>query len=122
MRPMTPGERRRRAWELSVPAPPEPKPPPPPPKVPVVYFVQAGEFVKIGKSTDWRARIAGLQTGSPHVVVPLLVLPATPNAERLLHYQFAEHRINGEWFRPAAEIMAYIEEHRADGLPLEEQP
>lgn len=82
----------------------------------VVYFVQAGDFVKIGKSTDWQDRLLALQTGSPHPVIPLLVLPATRHTERRLHVQFHRHRMNGEWFHLSAEIIAYIEAHRAEDL------
>lgn len=30
--------------------------------------------------------------------------------ELVLHARFAEHRLEGEWFAPAPEILAYIEE------------
>lgn len=118
MSDMTPGERRRRAWDLSIPDPDGAAPRPEPETY--VYFARAGEFIKIGRSKEWRKRIAAIQTGCPHTVKPLLVLFTSEAAEGDLHHRFREHRAGGEWFRPAAEILDYIEAHQASGVPLGE--
>ena len=47
---------------------------PPSEEVTFVYFVQAGEFVKIGQSKRWKQRVDQMQVGSPHPIIPLLVL------------------------------------------------
>lgn len=90
------------------PDPPKPQPTKPPPR-PVVYFFRAGEFIKIGKSTSWRDRLASIQTGSAHTIVPLLVLPGSRRLERQLHIQFKQSHIRGEWFRPSDDLIRFIE-------------
>lgn len=86
---------------------------------PVVYFIRSGEYIKIGKSTHWRDRLAAIQTGSPHPVIPLLIIPARRKTERQLHVRFKVHHVQGEWFHPSPEIMAYIEARKADNLLVE---
>jgi hypothetical protein len=58
------------------------------------------QAVKIGSATDYKARMASLQTGCP-LPLDFLWLRATPNAhtaEKALHNYFASFRIRGEWF------------------------
>lgn len=54
--------------------------------------------VKIGTAKNVEARVAGLQTGSPHKLETLAAIrtPAVP--ERTLHRHFGAYRITGEWF------------------------
>ncbi len=78
-----------------------------------VYFIRAGNegAIKIGRATDPRKRLAALQTASP---APLLLLAVIENGdERAFHTQFAAHRLNGEWFHPAPELLALAAEHVA---------
>lgn len=70
-----------------------------------VYFVAAGQQVKIGVAKNIRARLAGLQTSSP---VPLRLLAFAPGGlaeERAYHREFAAHRLLGEWFELAPAIL-----------------
>jgi len=75
-----------------------------------VYFIGgAGGAIKIGfTQQDLHERVKCIQTGSP----VKLVVPATQNApkvrERHYHQRFAEHRLFGEWFSPAPDILAEI--------------
>lgn len=80
-----------------------------------VYFVQIGEYIKIGHSQDvvtrWRA-----PTDTPYAPVPLGFIPVGPNghcsaAEDELHRRFKVYRGRGEWFRDNDELRAYIREH-----------
>ncbi len=86
-----------------------------------VYFVQAGEGgpIKIGVASNVRERLQTLQTGSA-VVLRLLgvAYDATAPEEAALHERFAAHRIRGEWFRPAADLL----EHVAALPPRERRP
>ena len=75
----------------------------------VVYFVRAGDFIKIGFSKKWRGRLSHLQTGSP---LPLELLHAEPGdvaKEQALHRHFKHLHSQGEWFRAAADLLNYIE-------------
>jgi T5orf172 domain len=73
----------------------------------VVYFVQNGGLIKIGKSENLGERIR-------HMGVPVTAILATEpgglKRERELHTRFAEYREHGEWFRPGPRLLAYIAE------------
>jgi integrase len=77
----------------------------------LIYLAQSvnGGPIKIGCSRDPEARIAALQTSHPERLRLLLVYAGGAHDERELHARFAEHRLEGEWFRPAASILAFIE-------------
>ncbi len=76
-----------------------------------IYFLRSGEYVKIGQSRGWRGRLAQMQTGSPHTIVPLLVIIDEPRLERRLHIRFRASRFRGEWFHMSPVISAYIKEN-----------
>lgn len=77
-----------------------------------VYFIRSGEhgLIKIGRALDVEARLRSLQTGSGEVLRLLLAIPPGGPREDELHARFAEHRRHGEWFDPAPELLAFIEE------------
>ena len=73
-----------------------------------LYAIQAGGEsgpVKIGTAKDPDARLKTLQTGNPEPLAGIAAWRALPYEERALHERFAEHRIRGEWFRPAPEVL-----------------
>lgn len=76
-----------------------------------IYFLRAGEFVKIGQSTRWKNRLATMQTGSPYTIIPLLVLIDDPGLERKLHNRFRADNFRGEWFHMGPAITSYIKEN-----------
>ncbi|MHC2163170.1 GIY-YIG nuclease family protein [Bradyrhizobium ottawaense] len=76
-----------------------------------VYFVRAGEFIKIGQSKTWKNRVATMQVGSPHTIIVLLVLVADRGLEARLHTRFRNDHFRGEWFHSGPAILAYIKEH-----------
>lgn len=78
-----------------------------------VYFVQAGDArgpIKIGYSRNVEKRIESLQTGN-HLPIRLLAKidhPNAPDIERGLHAEFADIRLEGEWFRADERITSVI--------------
>lgn len=54
--------------------------------------------VKIGCSSDPRARLRGLQTGWPGLLEILWVAPGGGALEAHLHEHFRDRRVRGEWF------------------------
>ena len=68
---------------------------------PHVYFIRAehGGPVKIGISNKIAYRLAALQTANPYRLRVIGVIPHGGEAcERLLHRDFAQCRLHGEWF------------------------
>lgn len=71
--------------------------------------------VKIGMTgAGVEKRLKGLQTGSPYRLEIIKVISTNKAAERRLHRALASHRLNGEWFKPVAEVMAAIAELEAE--------
>lgn len=84
-----------------------------------VYFIGAGAVVKIGITTCVRARLAALQTASPHELVVEAVVPGEPFVEAYLHSAFRKEHIRGEWFHRSAKISKLIRYVRERGqLPV----
>lgn len=79
-----------------------------------VYFVRSGEVgpIKIGMSRNVSSRVAELQSNSGERLTLLAVIEtAEPGAtERDLHRRFSDLRLHGEWFRPEAHLMRFIEQ------------
>ena len=68
-----------------------------------LYFVQCGEFVKIGKARDLSKRLSQLQVGNPAELRLLLALPGTSEwvteNEQMFHHHMRLRHVRGEWFR-----------------------
>lgn len=92
--------------------------PPPPPREmggrrdrkKFLYFVQemTNGPVKIGVSAAPLTRLSSLQVSNPRQLKMLGIRPGSHADEIDLHRRLAEHRIRGEWFNPAAEVLAAI--------------
>lgn len=67
----------------------------------MIYFIrdEAIGFIKIGTAGDPARRLAALQTGNPHPLALIGVLPGGPAEEKRLHRQFGWAQARGEWFR-----------------------
>ncbi len=85
------------------------EPLPPAPEIePVVYFIQCGEFIKIGFTVEPAKRIAAIQTSSPHEIKLLGTMKGGPETEKAMHAQFKHLRHRGEWFRVDEELTTEI--------------
>lgn len=77
----------------------------------MIYFIQdSGSLnIKIG-FTDGspHARLSALQTGNSSLLVLLGAVAGTMAAEREAHAALAKHRVSGEWFRPAPDVLRHI--------------
>lgn len=70
-----------------------------------IYYLQVGEHVKIGHSTDLPKRLATY----PPTSVLLAVQPGTMRDEHDLHRRFAPWRAGDrEWYQPTPEILDHI--------------
>jgi hypothetical protein len=77
-----------------------------------IYIIQLDglPYVKIGKAKSLTARLTNLQIGSP---VPIIVRAWVPDApdetEVTMHGQWAACHHRGEWFKPSADMEAWIQ-------------
>lgn len=84
------------------------------------YFI-GGDIgaIKIGCSVNVQVRLKDIQACSP-IPVRILALRAGRRRERLYHRRFAAHRLHGEWFSPAPEILAEIERLNTPALSVDQ--
>lgn len=74
-----------------------------------VYFIKAGNCIKIGKTNNLRSRFTGLQTGAPEELNLVLFVGGGRDLEKSLHRKFRHLRMKGEWFRAEPELLAHID-------------
>lgn len=84
-----------------------------PPGTEIVYFLKAGDFIKIGKATGSpEYRVSQLKTGCPFPITTLGYMTGGIKEESRLHKRFAAFRAHGEWFRAEPELLEFIESIR----------
>lgn len=74
---------------------------------PLTYFVQAGDFVKIGRSGNPQKRIAALQTAMPQRLEALNVCEI-PEKEAHAEAGRLARRTSGEWFEATDALLEWI--------------
>jgi hypothetical protein len=74
----------------------------------VVYFMQQGTTgpIKIGHTANLAQRFTALRVGSPHLRILAVLVGGN---EDQLHEHFDAFNIEGEWFHPVKELLAFIE-------------
>jgi len=85
----------------------------------VIYFVRVvgHEPIKIGFSEDVSRRLAAFRTHHWGNVEVLLVMPGLRDDEKAIHQRFEPHRIRGEWFMPAPDVVRFVEDNRHRHVP-----
>ena len=88
-----------------------------------IYFIQCGQFIKIGKANYPERRLLELQIGCPYDLTLLATLPGDEREELYFHRLFVDRRHKGEWFALTGdEIANAIGEYLAwNGLSPEER-
>lgn len=81
-----------------------------PQKQSYVYFIDAGDLVKIGTTKDISKRLYTLQTGSPVRLTMIGFIAGTEKDEKELHARFSSYRSHGEWFNKSADLINYIKD------------
>ena len=74
-----------------------------------VYFIECGDFIKIGFTVSVEGRVRTLATAIPFPLTILATINGSRDTESYLHSRFAEARHKGEWFRKTPELLDYIE-------------
>lgn len=72
-----------------------------------VYFLQQGEGgpVKVGVTDNVVRRVKELEAQRGARLTLLATMPGTRDLEQAIHRALAAHRIEGEWFRPVADVV-----------------
>lgn len=73
-----------------------------------IYFVRAGDHVKIGHSNNHQGRLSALQTGHHENLRVVGVVPGSQQDEKKMHKRFAKYRARGEWFKIEGELAAFL--------------
>jgi len=77
----------------------------------MIYFIQSGDngSIKIGETNNINRRLATLQVGTSEKLTLLGFLDNDLETEKDMHLKFSEYRLRGEWFKPAKELLEYIQ-------------
>lgn len=82
-----------------------------------VYFVQQGDYVKIGFTTKMENRLRDLQIGAPNELKLLTTVTGPRKTESKFHEFFRSSHHRGEWF-DAKPVIEYLEqEGMLEGRP-----
>jgi hypothetical protein len=76
----------------------------------IIYFIKSEKTheIKIGFTVQLEKRLSSLQTAHPSKLQLLATIPGTYEYEKSLHQRFANFRLNGEWFEPHPDLLAFI--------------
>lgn len=88
----------------------------------MIYMFRLGPDgpVKIGVSDAPYHRICSILSCFPQQPVILAIMPGDLAEETRLHEMFEQHRLRGEWFSPADEILDYARQHTEPFLSIAE--
>jgi hypothetical protein len=81
-----------------------------------IYFIRRGDEIKIGFSTNPRARLSDLQVANAESLTLIGVMVGPPQLEDDLHQRFDALHIRGEWFRAEPSLLKFIDHVAAPGL------
>ncbi len=88
----------------------------------MIYFIKdtVSQAIKIGYSKKPKSRLGELQTGNPHKLIIVGTVKGTEADEHSFHGKFAEHRLEGEWFKGVIieEVLTIIAERKANTLEI----
>ncbi len=76
-----------------------------------VYFIKSEgtKAIKIGFTAGQvERRLSSLQTAHPYKLKLLATIPGARENEKSLKEQFARYRLEGEWFEPHPDLLAFI--------------
>jgi hypothetical protein len=65
----------------------------------MIYLIKSEDYVKIGYAKDPYKRLRWMQCANPKPLELIAVLEGDYLVEGLLHQQFADNNVRGEWFK-----------------------
>jgi DNA-binding XRE family transcriptional regulator len=75
----------------------------------MIYFIKQENYVKIGFTNRFKARLNDLQVGSPVKLEVLAIIEGDKKDEYTLHQKFNHICSNGEWFMYCDELKSFID-------------
>ena len=77
----------------------------------MVYFIQHNttKHIKIGCSETLKNRLSQLQVGNSGKLRIVATCEGSFEEEKMLHKEFKEYKLRGEWFFPGQRLIFYIE-------------
>jgi hypothetical protein len=81
-----------------------------------VYFLRAGDTIKIGFSQKPFARWSELSTGISGRMTAFVAVTGTTLDERILHKRFADFRLRGEWFEASEPVLEAMGKAASQGI------
>jgi len=78
-----------------------------------VYFIQIGDFIKIGHAKNVKQRLSDIQTSCPYDATLLgeIGVKHPKRFEGSLHKRFATAHHRGEWYSITDDLLSYITEN-----------
>ncbi len=84
-----------------------------------VYFIQTGDVIEVGITSDIDRRIRDIQVGNPHKIQLLHSISTTDKtAKRIevqIHQLFRKTNLNGGWFQANQYMKEFIEQIKKNG-------
>ena len=79
-----------------------------------VYFMRAGDSIKIGVSQNVTQRVREIRTANSSDIHLIGALVGGRHLEGILHHRFRKHHIRGEWFKLdiLPEVLDMVEKDR----------
>ena len=66
--------------------------------------------IKVGFSVSPQARLRGLQTGNHEPLTIIKAVPGDRKREQEVKNHLSQHKLRGEWYEPAPEVLQFIEQ------------
>ena len=83
-------------------------------KINMIYVIKSLNAIKIGSSTDIRARLRQLRTGNPFGMTVIGVIPGGHDKELAIHKALQQYNIDGEWFQDCKQVRDKIKQLMPD--------
>lgn len=92
----------------------------------MIYFVQSAHGpIKIGMTTNLDKRLVQLRSANKGSLSVLGLMPGGGKTEAALHVEFADIRLDGEWFAPHERLLRFVSDratpYRSETSALERE-